>query len=367
MIRDILGFFRKEKGYAVLFLVLLTTYGVFQMASRSEPKEPPATQTSPAVNQFRQAEKQVQWKIENAGSLQGYLQNRPFLNQFLRIIGFFAVGAFSLGLAINFFLIFNPAWRRSLTSHIGPPENTPWNISMLFKVVLLWIAASLALNFFFLILREYFFPQFSLNFYLLLHTTISDIFCVAFIIYVVQSSGGHWRDLGLWIPRGKAFKEVMMGWGGYLAVLPIFFAVLIFLTTVASIFNYEPPAHPLVTVFLEEDKKSPWLISYSIFLAGVLAPIFEEIFFRGFCYTVFKKRWGMGWAMVVSSAFFAFIHQNSFAFWPIFILGIGMAYLYEKRRTLLPCMVLHITHNSLFLAYFFFAKKIISQEMSGPF
>lgn len=363
MIREVLEFFKREKGYTILFVILLATYAFF--LTTSKPDEPAADQGSQAVDRFRQAEKQVQSKIEDAGSLQGFLQNRPPLNQFFKLVSFFAAGAFSLGLAFNFFLLFNPSWRRGLTNHLAPPETTPWQMSMLFKVILLWISASLGLNILFLGIREYLLPQFSMNLYLLMHTTLSDIFCVAFIIYIVRSKDGHWRDLGLWLPRRRVMREVIMGLGGYLAILPIFFAVLIFLTTVAGFFHYEPPAHPLVTVFLEEEKKSPWLIAYSLFLAGVLAPIFEEIFFRGFCYTLFKKRWGMGWGMVLSAAFFALIHQNSFAFWPIFILGIGMAYLYEKRRTLLASMILHITHNSIFLAYFFFAKNVISQETAG--
>ncbi|MBI3307362.1 MAG: CPBP family intramembrane metalloprotease [Candidatus Omnitrophica bacterium] len=365
MIRDMIGFFKKEKGYSLLFLILLVTYGVFLAMPKQN--EPAKEHTSAAVDQFRQAEKQVQSKIDHAGSWHYFIKKRPLLNQFLKIVSFFVAGAFSIGLAINFFLLFNPAWRRNLTSHLGPPDNTHWQISMLFKVILLWTSASLGLNLIFLGIRQYLLSDLSMNFYLLMHTTLSDIFCVVFIVHIIHSAGGDWRDLGLWVPRGRMFKEVMMGLGGYVAVLPIFFAVLIFLTTVANFFHYEPPAHPLVTVFLEEDKRSPWLIFYSVFLASVVAPIFEEIFFRGFCYTLFKKKWGMGWGMVLSSAFFALIHQNSFAFWPIFILGIGMAYLYEKRRTLLPSMVLHVMHNSIFLAYFFFAKKVISQETGSIF
>lgn len=230
---------------------------------------------------------------------------------------------------------------------------------MLFQVIILWLVAGLGLNLLIFLVRSFLLPSVSINFFLLLHTTVSDILCIAFIIYILHQNQGHWRDLGLWVPKGKFWQEVIVGLGGYLAILPLFFAVLLFLAYLAHLFAYEPPPHPLLNVFLEEEKRSPILIAYSIFLASVLAPIFEEIFFRGFCYSVLKARWGVRWAMILSSALFAFIHQNSFAFWPIFVLGMGMAYLYEKRKTLVPSIVLHIVHNSAFIGYFFTVKYLL--------
>ena len=67
----------------------------------------------------------------------------------------------------------------------------------------------------------------------------------------------------------------------------------------------------------------------------------------------------MGWAMILTAFFFALIHQNLFAFFPIFILGLCLCYLYEKRGTLVPSIVLHLTHNLVFITYFFLAKKVL--------
>ena len=58
--------------------------------------------------------------------------------------------------------------------------------------------------------------------------------------------------------------------------------------------------------------------------------------------------------------FFAFIHQNLFAFFPIFVLGLGLAYLYEKRGTLVPSIALHIVHNGVFIGYFFLVKEVLA-------
>jgi len=103
------------------------------------------------------------------------------------------------------------------------------------------------------------------------------------------------------------------------------------------------------------------LIVYSLFLAGVMGPVVEEIFFRGFFYRIIREKWGVLWGMIVTSAAFALIHQNQFAFLPIFILGMALAYLYEKRDNFVAPITLHVVHNCLFLGYFFIAKQIISE------
>jgi uncharacterized protein len=110
---------------------------------------------------------------------------------------------------------------------------------------------------------------------------------------------------------------------------------------------------------MEEGKRSPWLIGYSLLLACLIGPVVEELFFRGFLYPAIRKKIGMEWAAFASALLFALIHENSFAFLPIFVLGIALCYLYEKRKSLIACMSFHILHNSAFLFYFFLMKKVL--------
>ncbi len=361
MFKAIFNFFRKEKFYTLLFFATLFSLGYFWLLPH--PKVRPVN-SSPALEEFRRAEKNLEAKLEKAGSWQHFLKERPSLNFFFEVLSFFVAGAFCLGLLLDFFLFFRPEWRRRLGSAVA--QKIPWRLSMLFKVALLFVASSILLSLVLAFARPLGPRGLSSNFYLLLHTTLADFLCLGFILYVVRQEGGHWRDLGLRIPEGNFGREVLVGWAGYLAILPFFIGVLLFLILLARLLSYEPPAHPLVNVFLEEEERSPVLIVYSIFLAGVLGPFLEEIFFRGFCYPIFKRKFGRAWGMLLSAAFFALIHENTFAFWPIFILGLGLTYLYEKRRSLIAPAVLHITHNAIFIAYFFIAKKILLHEAASP-
>jgi hypothetical protein len=361
MLKDILHLIKEEKGYVLLFLLVAALYGGFWFTYKSSPE---SKQPSAALEEFQKAEKKWRQKVTDTQSLERYLEKRPFLSYLFRAFSFFIVGAFSLGILIDLFLVFKPAWRRSLTRR-GPPATTPWKFSMLFKVIVLWMTASLSVGLLLNFIRHFILPQFSVNFYALFHTTILDILCFVIILYVVRPYPGAWRDLGLQTSDLSIVREIGIGFTGYFAILPIFVMILIFLVLVAHFFAYEPPPHPLVEVFLEETKRSPWLVIYSIFLASMIGPVFEEIFFRGFCYPIFKNRWGVGWAMILSSAFFALIHHSQFAFWPIFVLGLALAFLYEKRGSLLAPIALHILHNTVFISYFFLAKQIVLQEGGG--
>jgi uncharacterized protein len=358
-IQDSLTFFKTEKIYTLLSILILAGFLYYWISPKTSEIEPKPSQ---AVEDFMDREKKLGEKVEKAGSLKAFLKEKPQHKAAFTFVSFMIGGAFCLGALIDFLWIFYPRMRQKIHAH-APPAKTTWKPSMLYKVVLLFIAASMLLSFVFGFLRAVGALPISENFYLLFHTTLVDILCFVFMRQVVIRAGGTSKDLGLRMPTSSHLgKEALIGWGGYLAVLPIFIIIVFILMLLADFFHYKPPPHPLVDIFLEEEERSVFLIFYSVFLATVLGPILEEIFFRGFCYPIFKKKLGAFFAMVLTSSFFALIHENSFAFWPIFILGMGLNYIYEKRGSLYASMVLHITHNSVFIAYFFLAKDFIARE-----
>lgn len=79
---------------------------------------------------------------------------------------------------------------------------------------------------------------------------------------------------------------------------------------------------------------------------GVMAPIFEEILFRGFFYAAMKPRIGTFPAMLASAALFALLHFDKGGVLMLFAIGFVLAYTFEKTRSLLPSMVAHGMWNS---------------------
>ncbi len=356
MLSKVLEFFRREKLYTVLTLLVAGAFAFAYFSPGAREKRP---QSSAAIEEFKKAEDVFQKKVSDTALVQEYLKKHP--DQALRIeIVILLFGAFFMaGLMLDTLFLASPSWRAKLVTVPAPPQTTPWALSMIFKVVIVFVAGSLLLGMTFAAMRQALKGQDLMNVFMILHTLIMDSLCVYLIIRLVKKSGGHIRDLGFQIPSGKPWKEVLFAWSAYAGVLPVFVLLLLALLGLAQLFHYEPPPHPLVHVFLEEDGKKQALITFSIVLAALIGPVFEEIFFRGFCYSILKKKFGVPLAMVLTASFFAFIHENTFAFWPIFVLGLILAYTYEKRGTLVAPIVLHMTHNSIFLLYFFTAKEMV--------
>jgi hypothetical protein len=83
------------------------------------------------------------------------------------------------------------------------------------------------------------------------------------------------------------------------------------------------------------------------FLVGaVLAPLVEEIFFRGFLFQGLRTRYGWVSGMLISSAIFAVAHLDPASLIPTFILGSLLAYLYHRSNSVWPGVILHMAVNT---------------------
>ncbi len=82
------------------------------------------------------------------------------------------------------------------------------------------------------------------------------------------------------------------------------------------------------------------------FAAVVLAPLVEEMFFRGFLFPAFRQRYGWVKALLLSSGLFALAHGDPAAFIPIFLLGCVLAYVYHRSGSIWPGIILHFLVNA---------------------
>lgn len=89
---------------------------------------------------------------------------------------------------------------------------------------------------------------------------------------------------------------------------------------------------------------------YLIALGIGIAPIAEEVLFRGIVLPVLARHVGIAGALVASAAVFAALHMNLAAAAPLFVLGLvfGLAYLYTGSLTV-P-IVLHAVFNGVSIA-----------------
>jgi CAAX protease family protein len=99
-----------------------------------------------------------------------------------------------------------------------------------------------------------------------------------------------------------------------------------------------------------------------IWMAGaILAPLSEEIFFRGLIFGSYYRTKGPLVAYAVSAVVFALLHLNLPAIAPILVLGLGLARLYRLTGSLTPCVIAHGCNNGLaFLALYFAPQGLLN-------
>lgn len=86
------------------------------------------------------------------------------------------------------------------------------------------------------------------------------------------------------------------------------------------------------------------------FFIVIIAPIFEEIFFRGFVYRILVKTWSMWFGSLISAILFALFHFEFQSFIPLFILGLILNYNYQRTGSLWTSIGFHALNNSVAFA-----------------
>jgi len=106
----------------------------------------------------------------------------------------------------------------------------------------------------------------------------------------------------------------------------------------------EKGAHPIVPLLLSsKDSSTPLLIAL---LATVIAPLIEEIMFRGALYSGLRGYMNAPISIVLSALLFASIHpQGAIGMLPLTFIGIFLAFLREWRGSLVTPIIAHACVN----------------------
>jgi membrane protease YdiL (CAAX protease family) len=88
-------------------------------------------------------------------------------------------------------------------------------------------------------------------------------------------------------------------------------------------------------------------LAVALVAGGVVAPVAEEIFFRGYLYAGLRREWGAPWAMAASALIFALVHVIPGVVPPVFVMGVLFAFISEQTGSVWPCVALHSAVNSL--------------------
>ena len=99
---------------------------------------------------------------------------------------------------------------------------------------------------------------------------------------------------------------------------------------------------------------------------GIFGPILEEVIFRGIIYKELKKIANYWVAMILQALIFGVIHGNLLQGTYAFILGIIMAVIYDKSKSLVSAIIFHIAFNSASVIMYFAFSEAFLESMTIP-
>lgn len=98
-----------------------------------------------------------------------------------------------------------------------------------------------------------------------------------------------------------------------------------------------------------QDKSTPLVLILAVLC---IAPIVEEMFFRGFLFRTLLKKSSYLIASIVTAFVFATIHLDFGAFIPRFILGFILNQIvWENNRSIIPAIMFHMMNNAIALLF----------------
>ena len=90
------------------------------------------------------------------------------------------------------------------------------------------------------------------------------------------------------------------------------------------------------------------LAAYAVMIC-LVAPVVEELFFRGFMFGALAKRLGPWWGMGITGVVFAVGHAPApaISLVALGVFGVGLCLLYWRTQSIVPCMALHALNNAI--------------------
>jgi len=165
---------------------------------------------------------------------------------------------------------------------------------------------------------------------------------------LINNRNFSWKDLGI--------KEVSARW----VLIGILLCLLIY--SVSFLINYIFAKHGIwdnensISEILPLFPISLHHYLLSIFFGAFTVPIVEEIIFRGILFKWIRYRLDLFYSSILSSLIFTMVHPPG-AGNPlqIFIIGLILAWLYEKTGSLWPSIALHCCNNFVGISFIYFA------------
>jgi uncharacterized protein len=129
-----------------------------------------------------------------------------------------------------------------------------------------------------------------------------------------------------------------------LPMIILLIGIKIISSEVGNVLEYFLPK-PLFLIEIEKEVFGSGFSS--IILCVVVAPLTEELLFRGIILRGFQFHYGKWKAIFLSAVLFSLFHLNPYQFFSAFIGGLILGWLFLETGSLMPCIIAHAFFNSI--------------------
>ncbi|NPV28000.1 MAG: CPBP family intramembrane metalloprotease [Firmicutes bacterium] len=134
-------------------------------------------------------------------------------------------------------------------------------------------------------------------------------------------------------------------WLGFLGGISLFSLMFVGASLISLVYPEVPAPQPFAEIVMRVKNWRELIIP--LLVGSVLAPVSEEMYFRGFVYPYLRSRLGVRMALWLSAMFFSVLHLDVVRFIPLMLGGFGLAWLYERTGSLYPSVVAHGVWNGV--------------------
>ena len=179
-----------------------------------------------------------------------------------------------------------------------------------------------------------------LAFYLGVYLSFWIAFRLRYRQPVFRSLGWRWPRINLWL----------VGVGG--------FVLAVVLSALGSLLRT-----PKIDLPFTQFTNTPWSLAVFAIVAVVLAPIFEEMFFRGFIQPLLSRTFGTIAGIVITACLFGALHGFEYSWvWQyalfITLAGIVFGWLRARTNSIIPSTIMHGCFNAVSVVALAFGKNI---------
>lgn len=140
--------------------------------------------------------------------------------------------------------------------------------------------------------------------------------------------------------KGKVFHLSMRGFNPML-ILWGFVLVLITGIVIEPVLNLFPES------FLDLLNQMGANGGWSVLMLAILAPVMEEVLFRGILLESVREKYSSGRAIVVSALMFGVIHVIPQQVVNAFVIGLILGFIYVRTDSLWPVIIIHALNNAM--------------------